>query len=327
MADQRQRTPGDRVPGAFVREVRTRAGLTQEQFAKRLGVRGGKGVISAWESDTSACEGPAAELILQLFGGDLDFSRVSLRAETAWGRVPNPYDMWRQIAAVPRERITLDRDRFVRLFPDAAIPSEQYKHGFPFIDADLHAHGLSTEGWIGAIPSDPKRPLAYWWLMQRDGSFVYREKNWEADERSVTNGHLHIASLFKLALATTHFLRQLAHQCNLKDEVEYGLQMRLGGMLQRGIVLPHPHAKTASLGLVDEPPRLSASNEWSVETTAAISELRQDPVPIGVRLVGEAVLLLRPDDASDAKLTRVLRKVHQLDKQDRPFRDFGYLDT
>lgn len=59
-----KRVPGDPLPPWLVHRIRRQNHLTQEEFARVLGVKGGKGVVSAWERGKSTCRGPVAELIL-----------------------------------------------------------------------------------------------------------------------------------------------------------------------------------------------------------------------------------------------------------------------
>jgi len=61
------RKPGRPIPGSFIREVRLQRRLTQAEVAKKLGLKGGKGTVSDWETGKNRCSGPAAELFLSLF--------------------------------------------------------------------------------------------------------------------------------------------------------------------------------------------------------------------------------------------------------------------
>ena len=99
-------------------------------------------------------------------------------------------------------------------------------------------------------------------------------------------------------------------------------------MQGRGVVLPNPAPKLAAVGLVDEPPRRSATDDLAVQTMTSVGEVRGSPVAVGRRLVGEAMLLLRPDHSSDDSLDKILAQAHRMDKKDpeKGFRRLGFLD-
>jgi len=88
---------------AWLKAIRLRHDLSQDEFAARLGLRGGKSVISGWETGRTKCEGPAAELILKLFGesqSDVEPLLLS-EADKEWKRAGNNFlSSWRQIAII-----------------------------------------------------------------------------------------------------------------------------------------------------------------------------------------------------------------------------------
>ena len=103
MKHPNERRPGDPLPSELVRELRERRGFTQEQLAETLGVRGGKAVVSGWETGRTSCEGPAAELLLHLLGGgrSLELTTLASEVESIWARAKDKIAAWRQVLVVP----------------------------------------------------------------------------------------------------------------------------------------------------------------------------------------------------------------------------------
>jgi serine/threonine-protein kinase HipA len=308
------RQPGAPLPKELVREVRRRHGLSQDELALRLGLKGGKSVISGWENGRTTCEGPAAELLLRLFPEDVAAPEIaSLDVETnhLWRRADNYVDAWRQVIAVPLTKVAIERSQFARLFPGTEIPPPAVRHGFPFLNHDLprNVYGMSPRGWTGIIPEEETRPPAYLWILGRDARFVYRERVWEDVPTSVTAGHTHIGSLLQISLSTTFFLQRLFKRCGLSAALQYALQLDLEGMQGRGIVAYRQDRHAPDLTL-DEPGRTAVENHLSASLTTTVGEIDANPVAVGIALVGEIALLLRPDLATDSILEDQLRRRH-----------------
>jgi DNA-binding XRE family transcriptional regulator len=220
MSPVSQRQPGDALPAKLVKDIRVLHGLSQDDFAQRLGVRGGKSVISGWETGRTRCEGPAAELILKVFGESGPDGAPSLlnAVELVWKRAGNHMPAWRQILVVP-DKLSVDRHVFEGLFPGTEIPPEQHVHGFPFIG---HGHGLpddvyklEPDGWTGVVPHEVDRPPSYFWQLQRNGAFIYRERIWEDDPMAITGGNIHFGAQFNLVIPAVFFYRRLAERCRI----------------------------------------------------------------------------------------------------------------
>ncbi|WNG24134.1 helix-turn-helix transcriptional regulator [Cystobacter fuscus] len=328
MVQVKQRQSGDPIPGAVVRDLRQRHGITQEQLAQRLGIRGGKSVISAWEKGSSTCEGPAAELLLRLLGGntgDVDLAALTSEVAPIWERAENPVTTWRQVAAVPDRNLQLDRAKFATAFPSLSIPSQEHAHGFPFVDiGDSPVYGVGQSGWTGAIPTEREKDPYYLWTLKQGGQFLYREHMWENDPRSITKGHIHIRAVLTASLATTFMLRRLAQQFALDNSVNYSLGLAFNGIAGRGLATHHPGDP---FGVFERPQILSTENHLSVSVTVPLEEIIETPVESGLALTGELANLLCPDKASDTALRHELKLTHQFDKRNPPnFRWLGFLD-
>lgn len=307
------RQPGAPLPSDLVRQLRKRLDLSQEALALRLGLKGGKSVVSGWETGRTQCEGPAAELLLLIAGTvspSLALLHLQEEAESIWRRAGNFVDSWRQVTAVPEVSTEIDRNDFVNLFPGVAIPPKQYVHGFPFVDLSPlpDVHGISSAGWTGIIPPQPNRSPTYLWLLKRHGEFIYRERRWEDDKGSITYGHVHVGSLLEVALATVVFLGRLAKHCNFDLSMRYVLQIELEGMQGLGIV-------GGDLNRADNPRNLSTANRIQAAIIRPISEIISAPLSVGYSLVGELTLSLRPDLADNSALERQVLVRQAADKE------------
>lgn len=302
-----KRKTGAALSKDLVRSLRERAGLTQEQLAERLGLAG-KAIISGWETGKTNCEGPAAELVLHLLGGagtSHAFAEIDELTDATWRRSGNWSDTWRQVAAVPNAPITIERDKFATLFPGVEIPPAGHVHGFPFVNHGLpdKVFGISATGWSGVIPAERDRSPHYAWHLTRTGEFSYREAPWELARNSITGGHTHVGSLLELALCTTVFLGRLTAQAELERELEYELRLDLEGMQDRGVA--------AALGdwrMCDAPRSVSSEPHVHASVKLPLGKIVADPLGAAYALVGELMLLLRPDLATNSALERQLRQ-------------------
>lgn len=306
----------------MVRTLRERAGLSQEALATRLGLAG-KAVVSGWETGRTTCEGPAAELLMHLFAADTtrSFVKLNTAAETMWRRAGTWQDAWRQISAVPEVPTTIERETFAKLFPGAEIPARQHLHGFPFVDVpESNVFGIGSNGWSGSMPADQDRAPRYMWQLDRAGGFLYREVLWEELYESTTQGHTDVGSLLELAVCTTVFLAKLAQTAKLDARWRYALRIDLEGVRGRGIVGNGTGAHSTAA------PRMRSS-EQHLEATypCSIEEATRDPVAVAYSLVGEILMLIRPDLASRDQLEQQLRTRLEADHR-RGTRMLGMLD-
>jgi transcriptional regulator with XRE-family HTH domain len=317
-----ERTYGAPLSKEMVRTLRERAGLSQEALAARLGLAG-KAVVSGWETGRTTCEGPAAELLLYLFAADTTRSFVEANnvAETTWRRSGMWQDAWRQVAAVPEAPLTIDREHFAHLFPDVAIPSEQHLYGFPFVEVpELNVFGIGVHGWSGSMPPDHDRAPRYLWQLDRRGGFVYRETLWEESYESITHGHTHAGALLELATCTTVFLGRLAESAKLDREWRYALRLDLEGIRGRGIV-----ASSGARHSTDAPKMRSSERHLTATISCSLQQMIKEPIATACSLVGELLVLIRPDLASASQLEKQLRTRLELDRR-REHRLLGMLE-
>jgi hypothetical protein len=289
----------------------------------------GKAVISGWETGRTICEGPSAELLLRLLGGR-DASELTAELEnlmeSTWRRTGKWGDTWRQVSAVPEIAVDIDRDSFVALFPDAALPPKQHVHGFPFVSAGLPANvfGLANTSWVGVIPTEHDRMPHYMWHFTRNASFAYREVPWEISRNSiVVGGHTHIGSLLEIAGSMIFFLQRLAPKAKLDLALNFTLSLDLEGMQGRGIVGAVDRYEDA----VDDARRTSPDAHVQVSITRTLKDIVADPLATTFSLVGETALLLRPDLASTPALKKQLRARVLSDQRHKDMRFLGFADA
>ncbi len=158
--------------------------------------------------------------------------------ESVWRRTGSSgswSDTWRQVSVVPEIAVDIERDRFVALFPDAALPDKEHVHGFPFVSYRLPSNvfGLGNKGWVGVIPVEPDRMPHSVWTFTRNASFAYREIPWEISTNSiVTGGHTHIGSLLEIVGSTTFFLQRVAPKAKLDMALTITLKLDMEGGMQ-----------------------------------------------------------------------------------------------
>ena len=327
--EQRRRQPGEPLSSDLVKAIRLRHKLSQDEFAARLGLRGGKSVVSGWETGRTRCEGPAAELILKLFGESQPDAEppLLLQADKEWKRAGNFLSSWRQIAILPLAVQTIEREAFVHLFPGAEIPPEQYAHGFPFVDHKLpeNVYRLDDRGWMGAVPVERDRPPEYLWRLNREGAFVYREHRWENESLSVTEGHIHFGSQFNIALAGVFFYRRLIERLRFNLDRRITFKLDLEGIEGKGVVA-YQGGRAINDFTLDEPTELSRKNHASFIVEKSCQEVVEMPLQVGQALVGAFALALRPDLASEEALEEQLRKRYLQDDEGDNTRFLGFLD-
>jgi serine/threonine-protein kinase HipA len=306
-----------------IRALRTQRGWTPDDLADRLGMHGSGSIVSDWEEGRRAFEGPIANLLLlTLRSGGSD--AIHERAEDIWRRSLTWRESWRQVSAIPTVPARIEPAAFASLFPSAEIPPAQHAHGFPFLDHGLprEVFRLAERGWVGVIPAS-EHPPAYLWMLERDGSFLYREKIWEDAKASITGGHIHIGSLLEICAATVFFLRRLAE--HVPSSGRYRIGLALGGMQGRGVVAQREGTPSDMLAF-DEPVQISAESNCSASILAELEAIASSPLAVVFELVAATVRGLRPDLADHAQLDRQLRLRHAFDDRRGRIRFLGFLD-
>jgi transcriptional regulator with XRE-family HTH domain len=333
------RKAGDALPAEFVADYRKRNGFTRAELAMRLGVfeEGGEDVVAGWETGQTKCEGPAAEFLLHLSGQGNAVVEipafVRTEVDNVWNRdVENALTAWRQIVAVPRQRIEIAHARFTTLFPEASLPPSEVQHGFPFTGEDLPGDvcQLTPSGWLGAIPASlssavamlssssipstttenesevwspsPPSPPRYMWRFTRDGKFAYREYLWEGHASSPTRGNFDLGSIVVITLQTAFFLRRLGSMLKLDDSVGYTLQLDLRGASGRGVAMANT--------FFPDPTR--TTSRWTTDSAASainttMRELRADAVSVGLQLAADVTSQVSAEFAQPKLLRHVAR--------------------
>jgi DNA-binding transcriptional regulator YiaG len=328
------RKPGDAIPAGLIRELRQRMDLTPEELAFELGLRSGKNVVQAWEAGQSVCDGPAAELILRLLGVErtdvpgIAAEELSSAVDVEWSRggKERTVNFWRQFVGVPHSAPELGTDEWLRLFPELALPQSQRVHGFPFVDvAAATVYGIGPRGWSGSIPNAKTESPRYAWLLRRNGGFVYRERPWEDDPMAITHGNTHAGALLELALAGAFFMRRVVERWQLRPETKVLIRFDLHGMKGRGIVAGEDDPTGM---LVDVATQKSNEDHIKVSTNCSVAQLLATPHVVGVNLVRELVIPLRPDLARGDTMKEQLRRRFVFDRRNPArFRSLGFLDS
>lgn len=295
-------------------------------MAERLGVKGGKAVVSQWEQ--KGCDGPAAELILYLFGGAAERARMAdlvHATNEAWG---SGYPTWYQVTAALHGASPLSARDFAELFPDAALPDAERRFGFPFVGGlPGIVMGLGANGWVGRIPHEAERPAAYYWRFTRDCRFLMREKAWEVDRLSSTQGHVHVGSLLEQAACLVYFIRRLSEKLDLAPERRWSLSVEVGGVRDRGVVHTHLTDDKGMILSVPPPPRVCPDDELGAPGVASVDQITHSPMTLVYDLVAETVPPLRPDFANADTLRMQLEYRLRADRNIRGLdRNLVFLD-
>jgi transcriptional regulator with XRE-family HTH domain len=300
------RKPGDAVPPEFVRDYRTSRGLTQDELALRLGVAG-KAVVSGWETGRTKCEGVAAEFLLHLSGrgnAAIEIPAFTRSVDDIWQRAGDSITSWRQVVAVPEGALDIAPARFVTLFPDAALPPEQVRHGYPFTGEGLQSNvcGVGPSGWIGCIPAESNHQPAYLWTFKRDGKFAYREKLWEEHPSARTGGHFDVGTIALVSIQTTYFLQRAASLLKLDDSLGYTLQLDLRGSKGKGVADGNEFS-----GVFNQPTNRWAEDRADTCITTTVAELNADPLDVGLRLASELTMQVSVQLAQPKLLKQILK--------------------
>jgi hypothetical protein len=252
---------------------------------------------------------------------------LSAELDATWTRTGSERSIafWRQFLCVVEPAIEIDRSEWLDLFPGLEVPHAERFHGFPFIAKELppDVYGIGPSGWSGVIPSAKNERPSYAWLLKRTAQFMYRERAWEEDPLSVTRGHVHVGAMLELALGGTFFMTRVVDRWKVDEGAKVELRMDLHGMSGRGVVAGGEDPRGM---LVDTPTRVSSDNHLTASMARPVGELVEDPVRVGLELVSELVMPLRPDLARDAALTTQLNRRLAHDRRWSDFRSLGFLD-
>lgn len=329
----RNRKPGDPLPPDFVKRVRQEAGLSQDAFAARLGLRGGKVTISGWETGRATCEGPVAELIVLMFGGkaeDTKIRQIRERMDTFWNRGATPLTSWRQVMMFPaNDGMEIPEEVFGKLFPDAALPEEQVAHGFPMhcIPQAAQFYGRADDMWRGEIPlwGADARPAHYLWFFNNGSQFAYREYMWDLEPVNITNGNVSLPQLLVRAQHVCHFGRRVYEIVGLSEETRIVLAMELAGVRGKAVV---PMVAPGRYNAMPPPfqPGLLLDDTLSGQIVTTVGQLHKDTVGQGIRLIMAAVKQVNPQLASGDVLEEQLKMQVQYDQGLPDLRMLTFMD-
>jgi transcriptional regulator with XRE-family HTH domain len=304
-----KRSPGDPIPRELIRELREKHGLSQSGMAERLGVKGGKTVISGWENGHATCEGPAAELLLLLFGGrssEIAVARLESMLDKVWSRTKVGETEWRQIVFSPAGAPRIEMQDFVRLFPEMALETGA-RHGFPIQARGLPQGvvSLTPHAWQGCIPIDREHRPRDVWLFTDESQFCCREVRRETrDTDSNPLGLIDLGRQIQRAVQTTHFVRNVASRLKLDASLHCTLRMDLEGVSGRTIV---DLSGDVEFQLLSEPARWM-ENHARASLELPLGEITGDPTGTALKLVSEFAGQVSVTLANTSALRRIIAR-------------------
>jgi transcriptional regulator with XRE-family HTH domain len=284
-----KRRPGDPIPGTLIKELRDKHGLTQAALAEMLGVKGGKTVISGWEH--SACEGPAAELILYLLGGadsDVAVARLEAAMDKVWTRAEGePEHEWRQVIFSASGAPRIEMQEFVGLFPQLglALQAPAATNGFPFQAVGTLPHdvvSLTPHAWQGCIPTNPHYRTLQAWLFTDEAQFCVRDVR-RRDPDTNPLGLIDVGMQLQRAVQATYFVRNVASRLKLDADLRCTLRMDLEGVAGRTIIDTRGDTE---FQLSSETARWAESHASS-RLDLSLGDIVNDPRETALRLVSE----------------------------------------
>lgn len=233
---------------------------------------------------------------------------VRERAEKYWASKPGapPY---LETYFVPENSLGLRGATLKEVFPSSAVPS---RHGFPF-----HAVNNATVetptgwGWLGVIPfyehPDAQHHPNYLWLLDRSGTFVYREHLWEDDSEHF-RGAVGVVHVLGELVLVTRFLDRLAGRLDLAEETRFRLGIAINNIAGRYIT-------NEKMGFPDE---YVGTTDSRVEAflDVTLGQLRGGREDLVINLAEEIVWQFRRQDWSRQDLVTMLRRIPQQSGQE-----------
>lgn len=320
------RTPGSPLPGELIKQLRKKAGLSQEGFAESLGLRGGKATVYGWETSRTSCEGPVAELIVLLYGEAAEVLAHPFRraGERIWTRGGASLDRWREVVIMPDRPLAMETASLREAHDVRLVAAMLDQFDFPWFSiAGRSVAGLTPDGWVAALPPDSDVSPRYMWQLDRHGFFRYREPLWEAGARSVIPEGISVKSQLEIALRGTCFYGRFAAKTGMDTDGDVALQLGLSGVAGRGFVMPEA-------SIFATPP---VFHRWledglRVRIRRTVGQLAEDPVGCGVDVVAELVSMVDPDSGAVEALVQSLGRCL---KEDRDLsarrRELAFLDS
>ena len=150
--------------GKKIRQLRFKAGLTQEQLAEKLGI--GPQSVSKWENGVSMPDITALPLLAEIFGVSID-DLFDLTAEQRLNRIENRMDNEEDL---PQD-VFMEYEEFLK----AQLPDEQHKKRVTELLAYLYWHRMDTYARKtsryakDAVQLSPNEHGCQWMLQKAEG--------------------------------------------------------------------------------------------------------------------------------------------------------------
>lgn len=238
---------------------------------------------------------------------------VRERAETYWSSAPGapPY---LETYFVPERPLGLRGATLKDVFPSSAVPS---RNGFPFhVVNNTTVETPTGWGWLGVIPfyeqPHAEHHPTYLWLLDRSGTFLYREHLWE-DESQHFRQAIGIVHVLGELVLVTRFLDRLAARLDLAEETRFRVGIAINNIGGRYIT-------NEKMGFVDE---YVGTTEPRVEAflDVTLGQLREGREDLVINLAEEIVWQFRRQDWSRQDLVTMLRRLPQQLGQEHGFPD------
>ena len=154
--------------GKKIRQLRFKAGLTQEQLAEKLGI--GAQSVSKWENAATMPDISALPLLAEIFGVSID-DLFDLTAEQRLNRIENRMDIEKELPA--------DVFREYEDYLKTQLSSEEYADRAGELLAYLYWHRMNASGEKvrkyarESIRRHPEKKVCQWMLAQAEQHFVW----------------------------------------------------------------------------------------------------------------------------------------------------------
>ena len=154
--------------GKKIKQLRFKAGITQEQLAEKLGI--GAQSVSKWENSLTMPDITALPLIAEIFGVSID-DLFDLTTEQRFNRIENRLDAEEEL---PQD-IFWEYEEFLK----GQLSSEQYKKRATELIAYLYWHGMNAYGQKAAtyakdsIMKNPGEKCCQWILNKTENHAVW----------------------------------------------------------------------------------------------------------------------------------------------------------
>lgn len=262
-----------------------------------IGVGPGRGLALA-QSEPDRPQAEAAAVRLEALRG---------RAQSYWSATPEERPFI-EVSFAPDVDLRLGREDLRSLIPRACVPG---RHGFPFFYVSGDVYQLQPWGLLGVIPfaeqPNRERNPGYLWLLDRSGTFLYREHFWEDYSDSVIPGGVGLFHVVGNIIRLVRFLDRFGRA--LPDAVTEATRFVLSTVLNNvnGRYLEDER------GADSFPLRRATISEARAEAELATSlgALRASREEVVVNLLEEIVWQFRRDDLSRHELVEAVPRAAQ----------------